>query len=123
MRKALEDNSIKKSSDGTYQQTWLATRKRTESAFTVSTTSTNDSIIFDVDTGAENHYVPTAEAHKLANYSTLHSRHTVVCANNTEEITAGCGSIKGKLPAVLRQRTIVARIPLALSVTPVPPLL
>ena len=97
MRKALEDNNIKKSSDGTYQQAWLATRKRTGSAFTVSTTSTNDSIIFDVDTGAENHYIPTAEAHKLDNYSTLHSGHTVVCANNTEEITAGCGSIKGKL--------------------------
>jgi hypothetical protein len=92
MKKALEDNNIKKTSDGTYQQAWLAARKRTGSAFTATTTTTSDSITFDVDTGAQNH--------KLDNYSTIHSGHTVVCANNTEEVTAGRGSIKGKLDTV-----------------------
>ena len=105
MKKALEDNNIKKTSDGTYQQAWLAARKRMGSAFTATTTTTSDSIIFDVDTGAENHYVPTAEAHKLDNYSTIHSGHTLVCANNTEEVTTGRGSIRGKLDTVYSMRS------------------
>ena len=62
--------------------------------------SSDDSITFDVDTGAENHYIPTSEAHKLDNYSTSHLEHTVVCANNTEDPTRGCGSIQGKLSKV-----------------------
>ena len=62
--------------------------------------SSDDSITFDVDTGADTHYIPTREAHKLDNYSTSQTGHTVVCANNIEDPTRGCGSIQGKLSKV-----------------------
>ena len=86
--------------DGTTSQAWLARTKITAKASVAAMLSSDDSITFDVDTGAENHYIPTSEAHKLDNYSTSHTGHTVVCANNTEDPTRGCGSIQGKLSKV-----------------------
>ena len=85
--------------DGTTSQAWLSYSKVTSIASTAAALSSDDSITFDVDTGAENHYIPS-EAHKLDNYSTSHTGHTVVCANNTEDPTRGCGSIQGKLSKV-----------------------
>jgi len=82
-------------SDGTTSQAWLARTKITAKASVAAVISSDDSFTFDVDTGAENHYIPTSEAHKLDNYSTSHTGHTVVCANNTEDPTRGCGSIQG----------------------------
>ena len=75
--------------DGTTSQAWLSYSKVTSIASMAAALSSDDSITFDVDTGAESYYIPTCEAHKLDNY-------TVVCANNTEDPTRGCGSIQGK---------------------------
>ena len=86
--------------DGTTSQAWLACTKITSRVSAAAALPSDDSIIFDVDTGAENHYIPTSEAYKLDHYSTDHTGHTVVCANNTEDQTRGCGSIQGKLPKV-----------------------
>jgi hypothetical protein len=80
--------------DGTTSQAWLAWTKVTSKASVAAVLSSDDSITFDVDTGAENHYIPTSEAHKLDYYSTSHTRQTVVCANNTEDPTRGCVPFK-----------------------------
>ena len=82
--------------DGTTSQAWLSYSKVTSIASTAAALSSDDSITFDVDTGAENQYIPTCEAHKLDNYSTSRIGHTGVCANNTEDPTKGCCSIQGK---------------------------
>ena len=100
LKKTLAEHNIKMGADGTTSQAWLACTKVTSKASVAAVLSSDDSITFDVDTGAENHYIPTSEAHKLDNYSTSHTGHTVVCANNTEDPTRGCGSIQGKLSKV-----------------------
>ena len=100
LKKTLADHNIKIGADGTTSQAWLACTKITSRVSAAAALHSDDSIIFDVDTGAENHYIPTSEAHKLDHYSTDHTGHTVVCANNTEDQTRGCGSIQGKLPKV-----------------------
>ena len=50
-------------SDGTTSQAWLACTRVTAKASVTAVLSSDDSIAFDVDTGAENHYIPTSKAH------------------------------------------------------------
>jgi hypothetical protein len=69
LKKTLAEHKIKMGADGT--------------------TSKDDSNIFDVDSGAEKHYIPASEAHKLDHYSTTHTEHTVVSTNSTEDPTRG----------------------------------
>jgi hypothetical protein len=71
--KTLAEHNIKVGVDGTTSQAWLTCTKVTSKASMAVVLSSEDSITFDVDTGAENHYIPTSEAHKLDNYSTSHS--------------------------------------------------
>ena len=100
LKKTLAEHNIKMGADGTTSQAWLACTKVTSKASMAAALSSDDLITFDADTSAENHYMPTSEAHKLDNYSTSHTGHTVVCAKNTEDPTRGCGFIQGKLSKV-----------------------
>ena len=75
-KKTLAEHYIKMGADGTTSQAWLAWTKVTSKASVAAVLSSDNSITFDVNTGAENHYIPTSEAHKLDYYSTSHTRHT-----------------------------------------------
>ena len=67
------------SADGTTSQAWSACTKVTSKASMAAVLSS------DVDTGAENHYILTSETHKLDNYSTSHTGHTVVCGSKVTQ--------------------------------------
>ena len=68
--------------DGTTSQASLASM--------AAMLSSDDSITFDVDIGAENHYSPTSEAYIMDNYSTSHTGHTVVCVNIDDILDSSC---------------------------------
>ena len=53
--------------------------KVTSKASTAAEFPSDNSIFFDVDTGAKSHHIPSSEAHKFDHYSTDHT------ANNTED--------------------------------------
>jgi hypothetical protein len=57
LKKTLEEHNIKMGADGTTSIAWLAYTKVTSKTSMAAALSSDDSITFDVDTGAENQYI------------------------------------------------------------------